>query len=174
MKKTLAIVTLILFAFNAGGYLFVFKFKQYQLRKEIKNQIKEGVSDKDLTLITLDSETIPYLEWKNKHEFLYQGQMYDVVRKGNDKNGNILLYCISDAQETLLFAGLNNLVNQQSPAKENEKSAFNQLFKLIARIHVLPEYKMSFFQEKDKICSVYRFFYKEPALDIKSPPPKFG
>lgn len=171
LKKTLAILTLFLFAFNAGGYLFVFKIKQYQLKKEIKQQIKAGISEEVLTLITLDSETSSTIVWKDEHEFILKGQMYDVVRKGTDNKGNALLYCITDTQETLLFAELNNLANKKQ--SEKTKSAYKQIVNLIALETVLPDYKLTCCQEKREIRPRYRYIYSEPSLEIQIPPPKF-
>lgn len=170
MKKTLAILTLILFAFNAGGYLFVFKIKQYQIKKEIKQQIKAGISDENLTVIKLTSETRTQMEWKDKHEFIYKGQMYDVVREAKDIQGNTLLYCITDTQETLLFAELNNLANKKQ--SENQEKACKHLFNLIAPLNALADYKLAIYRDNSEIKPIYRFIYKEPSLEIQIPPPK--
>ncbi|MBN1651258.1 MAG: hypothetical protein JW857_08015 [Bacteroidales bacterium] len=170
MKKTLAILTLILFAFNAGGYLIVFKIKQYQYKTEIKQQIKGGISDENLTVIALNSETRAQIRWKDKHEFIYKGQMYDVVRRVEDKNGNTFLYCITDYQETLLFADLNNLANKKQ--SENQENAFKNLVKLIAPLDVLADFKRSIHLNKSDLKPKYRFVYNEPSLEIQIPPPK--
>ena len=172
MRKTIAIFLLLLFAFNTGGFLFVFKIQQIRIRKEVKHQIKIGVPDADLTVIVVSEEIKNEIDWKNEGEFSFRGVMYDIVRKSSNKNGNLQLYCITDTQETLLFADLNKQVNKQMETRKKDKNTVNNLFKLLTIIQVMPEYKYSECLIEIKKSDLQTAFYLSPSLDILIPPPK--
>lgn len=94
------------------GVFMLFKAKQSQIRQDVKMQIKAGVPESELTVFTFDSEKIASLRWVDDHEFVYRGQMYDVVKKA--KSGDKTTYfCLADHEETKLFTNLNKLVGNE-------------------------------------------------------------
>lgn len=84
-------------------------------------QIKAGVPKSKLTVLTFDNDALKELKWIKDHEFVYKGQMYDVVETSETSDG-IIYYCLADHQETKLFADLNNLVGNEL-AKDKTHSA---------------------------------------------------
>ncbi len=172
MKKTLTIFLLLIFAYNAGGYLLIFKIQQSRIRKEIKQQLKTGVSDVDLKLIILNDQTENQIEWKDENEFSLHGILYDIVKRTKDENGVSMFYCITDDQETALFAGLNDQVNKNTDARKNEKNALTNFFKLQSTLSSIPEYKANLSALEQKNYALISYFYSAPAIDILSPPPK--
>lgn len=109
--------------FIAGQNLdfLVFKYRQNTIRKEIKKQIKEGVSESELIefdaiqIYTSDAQWI-----KPGKEFRLNGSMFDVVRK-EFKNGKLVFQCINDTQETKLFADLDELVKKRMNGDTDEE-----------------------------------------------------
>lgn len=82
------------------------------IRKEIKNQIKKGISEDKLCIFKMCNADYTKLKWYEKDkEFSILKKMYDIVRSIK-RNDSITLYCINDKQEEILFAGLNQMVNK--------------------------------------------------------------
>ena len=117
MKRFIAIFLLIFFVFSQYGHFALFKLAQVDIRNEIKNEIKAGISDQKLLLIRLavgntSGETTDF-KWKGKNELWYKGGLFDVVKR-HFQNDTLFLYCLNDKQEELLFANLGNLINCSS------------------------------------------------------------
>lgn len=139
MKKILAIFIVVLLLFNSMGYYIVFKATQYAIKKEIKNIIKQGVPDKDFSLIKVaaaDFQKRAALEWLDKKEFRYQGQMFDVVRY-NTCNDTTYYYCINDKQEEKLFSNLDKLIEHHSKKTDATRSKARGIYKNIIRHYVV-------------------------------------
>jgi hypothetical protein len=159
------------------GYFIVFKCLQFNVRSEIKSVIKEGMALKDLSLIKIHiSKYSPdenLLSWKEENEFLYKGNMYDVVRQEAHYD-TIYYYCINDLKENELFSGLDKQVNDQM--NNHAKSGnYHKIFKFdkdnnFLKQHLrlnISDFKLSkeFYSSEVKYLSVYP--------DKDSPPPKF-
>ena len=112
------------------SHFIYFKVQQYSIKKEIKQRLKKGVSKDELFTFTFSEyeiENSKELEFIEKHEFRYKGKMYDIVYQERQDN-QLVFHCVSDEQETILFAQLDKLVEEQS--KNNQKKN-QQLFKLL-------------------------------------------
>lgn len=87
-----------------------FHYKQQQIRKSIKRQIKAGVPEEELVLLriptAMESGVHPDFQRIHAREFRYRGMMYDIIRqeKGQDTT---LYWCILDVKESGLFAMLD-------------------------------------------------------------------
>ena len=121
------------------GYYIVFKATQFAIKKEIKNIIKHGVPDKNLSLIKVsvdDAKKQAEMEWLEDHEFRYQGQMYDVVRSYTS-NDTSYFYCINDKQEEHLFSALDKHIGQHSKKTDANSSKALNIYKNIIRDFVI-------------------------------------
>ncbi|MFD2244619.1 hypothetical protein [Pontibacter ruber] len=173
MKRILAICLLFVFTFNSVGYYFVFIVLQQQIRSEIKNQIKQRIPADELHVIAVSINEQGKLDWKREgKEFLYKGSMYDVV-KTETKDDTVFYYCITDVEETQLFAMLDQLVKEHlahskkhNSAKKLLKSFYKKFYdnKYVVRITV-PVVNYSFLPPVDESL-------QSLALDIASPPPR--
>lgn len=93
---------------------FVFKQMQFKIRKEIKNQIKNGVPEEDRLIFyddELNADAIN-LTWIHDREFRYHGEMYDILEKKIIK-GRLVYFCIHDVKESGLFSKLQEMVNKE-------------------------------------------------------------
>lgn len=181
MKKIAAIILLFVFAFNLGGFFLVFKIKQYYVRQEIKHRIKQGVPDDELILITVTPAIQHKLEWEfeweDEKEFRYEGMMYDVVKTEVIDETTIAYYCISDEQETTLFANLDEQVkkNRDINNDNTENDSLEDMFKLLSDIYAQPQKdNTTFIQPNATTTFEYVSHYSSHSLDIASPPPKMG
>jgi len=175
MKKLLAICIVVLLLFNSMGYYIVFKATQYAIKKEVKSLIKQGVPDKDLSLIKVavdDVQKQAELKWLDKKEFRYRGQMFDIVRYYT-RNDTTYYYCINDKQEAKLFSHLDKQIEHHSKKSDATRSKVHNIYKNLIR-HYTVNSKLS-------ICPVSRSLFfstaqvKIPAWfskDIPTPPPE--
>lgn len=118
MRKLLASFLLVIVLWQLLGFAGYFEFSRYQIRKEIKTLLKNGVDKKDLIFFSFTSTEYASLKWVKKNEFVFGDHFYDVVREDKGK-GNYILQCISDDMETVLFAKLDQTVSMNQSQKNN-------------------------------------------------------
>lgn len=124
-----------LLAFDFAGVLVLFKVQQLVVRREIKRQIKRGLRDDELHVITVSSENQHELTWKEENEFEYHGRMYEVVRKQTSHH-SVTYYCINDTQEEALFAGLDELVRRKTDHQNPASGIFKKITELLANTNL--------------------------------------
>lgn len=114
------------------GYLAVFDLQRYQIRKDIKHRIKNGVPEGELILFKMptDPEKRQDFRFVEAHEFRYKGGMYDVVRQENHGE-QIWYYCVSDEMEAQLFANLETLVADEIEGNTERKKRNKRLQNLL-------------------------------------------
>ena len=75
MKKAAAIFLLGIFLFNTAGYFIAFKSVQYQIKKEIKAEIKKNINSDELTVIIISKKQINKIDWLEEgKEMNYNGK----------------------------------------------------------------------------------------------------
>ena len=175
LKRVVSISLLLIFLYNLSGYYLTFEVNRQQVRKEIKNKIKNSAPDSDLVTIRILASDQNSLFWTKKgREFRYKGDMYDVV-KCSQKEDSIVYKCIRDAKETKLFADLDKHVQQHLYDNPRRTKEMQNIFKkLVQSIFVVNE-------PKDDLLSLGSvdleyFFnkcqYQSITIDKLSPPPQ--
>jgi hypothetical protein len=163
---------LFIFIFSLEGSYIIFKIQQYQIRKEIIHQIKQGVSENDLTSIVVTPETALQLNWEDNKEFSYKGNMYDVVSVEIVDANTKIYHCISDVQETKLIALYNKRLRKNEKNKNNRTNPV-KLFQFLLKINELPQKdELAFLQISKKNNFSYNNDYTSLSLETSSPPPK--
>lgn len=115
-----------LILFQLTGTFLMFKLKQTGIRQEIKAQIKAGVPESQRVLLHFPLEQnltdIDGLIWVHDHEFIFEGQLYDIVEQ-SVKGSEIVFSCIPDHQEQALFKNLSKRVaNAMTKGKPHTRS----------------------------------------------------
>lgn len=174
MKRILSIVLLILFAFNNGAFLLLFKIQQFQIKKEIKKEIKENLSLHELTKITIAPNNINQIFWEHENEFRYRGIMYDVVKKEVIDSCSTNFYCITDTQETTLFKKLDILVNRCMDTKKCGTKSLQIFLKFISNLYPFSHSKLIFNTTSFIFLTDLVFFYTQPWEDTSNPPPQLS
>ena len=177
MRILLAISLLLLLLFQTASYLLVFKIQQYQIRKEIKQQIKAGVPEDELVLlkIPLSLESSAHNDQFQRihdREFRYQGEMYDIVRQ--EQHGDTTwYYCLWDEKESELFAQLDEQVAQQMNQNPAQKKQHEQLDRLLHALYLTDSkyYLFSKFINNNHNKSYYTFVLKNWSESPPTPPP---
>ena len=166
---------LLVFIFDMTGYLMVFKFHQSHIRKQIKQQIKNGISEDELQLFSISHKEYNQLEWVREDiEFRIGANMFDIVR--NERTADsVYLQCVNDKEEELLFAQLDEMIRkkmeQESSASQNPSRQWGKLYKLFSC--VIPQNKSQCSCEEfvPDLFNETSFLYLSPYLEISSPPP---
>ncbi|MDC8001151.1 hypothetical protein POV26_08885 [Aequorivita todarodis] len=172
MKNATVFFLLFVFTFNLGGSFIILKIQQHQIRREIIHQIKQGISEKELTSITVSSENENELLWKDREEFSYRGTMYDVVRMEILNENTKVYHCISDDQETNLIAKYNKELQKKQKNKNNRTNA-TKTVKFLQKISPFPQKEdLAFSNKVIRPNYVYHENYASLSLEISSPPPK--
>jgi hypothetical protein len=97
----------------------------------MKRKIKAGLSDHELTYFTFSITDFNNLDWLNHKEFRHNNTMYDVVKKIETENDSVKIACINDAQESTLFANLNEYIDNFSDIQKDGKPSTKILLKLL-------------------------------------------
>jgi hypothetical protein len=164
---------LILLFHHAGGNM-LFQIQRAKIRKEIKQQIKQGVPENELITLrfALTDSTYQHLVWHKKNEFAYQGNMYDVVKRHSSKD-SVVFQCVDDKQERILFARLDTLVRwklQHGPARDQQQLIpffLSHFYLMQEDIELNP-----FTQSHRLTYSPYTFCLKTWAHLPEAPPPR--
>jgi len=173
LKRTIAIVFVILYAYNIAGYLAVFKAMQYHVHTDIKRQIKEAVPQEDLVLITIPKGEERALHWIKEHEFRYMGDLFDIVRYRSQCD-TTYYYCINDAQEELLFENLDAHIRTQMNADGTAQKAAD-MFKNITKDYFLQSLTFSLFPPAGIILiTTPHLFFASFTPDVQTPPPRIA
>lgn len=176
MRVLLSISLLLLLLFQTASHLFVFKIQQYQIRKEIKRQIKAGVPEEELILLKIPHslEISPNNKFKRieEHEFRYLGEMYDVVKQ--EQHGDTTwYYCLWDEKESELFAQLDEQVAQHMHQNQEQKKQHEWLDRLLGTLYLTEHQHYLFlnFINKAPGTGYYSFIIKNWLEVPPTPPP---
>lgn len=175
LKKVTTFILLSTFLFNIAGYFITFKVLQYQVRKEIKREIKHQLSPSELTTIRINKANPEQISWEDEgKEFYYKGALYDIVNS-TETGDSICYYCINDVQEELLFENLDEHINRYVTTDEFSK---NRSSKKLAN----PSIKLYFTHSVSLACEHYfssitytskPCLYTSAVIEMNSPPPEF-
>ncbi len=156
---------------QAAGYLFVFEIQKHEIRREIKQQIKAGVPETELVLLKI-LERKPDLTFQHvdKHEFRYDGKMYDVVRQ--ESHGDTTwYYCLADEKETQLFAHLEELVKRDMRQNSERQQRIERLLSLFGQLFFSPHDEASLVDAREEMASSHYCFGLKIWIDPPPTPP---
>jgi len=166
MRKYISFTLLLALLYSTGGYYFLFSTKQHYLQREVRKLIRDGLTEKDLTLIVVKPGKDSEITWlKRGREFLYHNNLYDVVKlKIHDRK--IYYYCINDKKEKKLVSDFNR--NQAS-----RKGAEKKLKRVMGSNYCTPKIiQITNLHTTDFKFPAFDFHYKSGILKIPSPPPR--
>jgi len=161
--------------FNMAGIFIVFKVEQAYVRREIKHQIKSGIPENVLHSFVYSKKEYEQLDWVRKDiEFRLNNEMFDIVRS-EIKDDTVLLYCVNDKEETILFAQLDEMIKnkteQESNSSQNSSGKLIKFFKLFNCILPQIENKCISEEAAQNRYSELIFHYLSPFINVSSPPP---
>ncbi|MCF6185235.1 MAG: hypothetical protein L3J56_11575 [Bacteroidales bacterium] len=168
MKKYISFILLIIIVFVSNESYLYFKYLQHNIHQEIKQEIRKGLDEKDLTLIIVSSGNEKEIIWTKKNkEFKYKGLMYDIV-KTKIKNKKNYYYCINDIKE-------KQLITSFSKNNRRRKRTLLKIKKVLNNKYFFEKYSFKTTISKSDIYFCERQqFYNSQTLEVISPPPKFN
>ncbi|MCB0795822.1 MAG: hypothetical protein KDB88_13900 [Flavobacteriales bacterium] len=172
MKGILATLLLLALGFNLVGYHVLVKVQQMQLRKEVKQRIKIGLSEEELTTIVIATGEEGRLDWKNDHEFIYEGELFDLVRSETIADGTVIHHALPDHQEhDLITRYLANLKKDKN--SKNRRGTPLRYQKVLLRLPPSTLRHAAVVLEEGTTDPVFReALYRSVVLDVTSPPPR--
>ena len=111
MKRVFSSFLALIFIWQIVGFVSYFEISHFKLKKEIKTLLKKGVPKEQLVVFEFYDFEIANLIWLKKNEFDLNGDLFDVVRSSELDSGKTRFECISDTQEKVLFASLNQNIS---------------------------------------------------------------
>lgn len=173
MRKLAAIILLFALCFNGTGYYMVHLFLQKKIRKEIKYRIKQNVPREELVIIRYSDENADQFQWIHPKEFRYKETMYDVVSSEQAPDGSTLYECITDYQESKLFANLNKWVNDKMNSNPATSKTSNLFSSFIGGLFPPPVNDELPVLNAENIRWINKTFsYFPPQITKSTPPPK--
>jgi len=142
-----------------------FKYLQKNIHNEIKQEIRKGLNEKELSLIIVSVNNDRDIFWiKKGKEFRYKGAMYDIVKtkiKGRKK----YYYCINDLKEKQLITSL---------LKNNRRNkTIVKLMKSLSHDYLPENYSLQAAVYSTDFCFTQSTqFYSTRIIDVASPPPR--
>ena len=137
--------------------------------------LNKNIPDNELEKIVISNNKISSsfdFKYTEENEFVYNGNFYNIVHKQND-GYNTTFYCISDTNEDKLFEGLNEHIKQNNDPNLPVRNKSIQIIKNIIK-EALPDNSVAINDNQKKFNThfSYKYFQKEPFINIHSPPPK--
>jgi hypothetical protein len=153
------------FLFNIVGYYLWFSYAKNNIQKEIRQEIRKGLAEKDLTVISVPLDDESGIRWlKAGKEFTYHGEMFDVVKIKTDKDKKYF-YCINDAKEKKLLADFSN--HNEPDSKTRKLLSFFQYIYILQA-----ESFFNILETSNHDYCINSFAIVSTIKEVTSPPPK--
>ncbi len=106
----------ILFLFLPSlGVSLISTYQIKQVRSEMKTKLKKGAPKELIQQISLSKKELAELIWiRPTKEFRLNGKLYDVIEQVKNKKRGVIITCISDTNEDILFVHLDDVVNKEA------------------------------------------------------------
>jgi len=172
LKNALIIIILGVFAFNFGGHHLIYKIEEHLLWESFEKKMKAGIDPSELTILTFSPLEHAKLHWEKKHEFEYQGSMYDVVSSEKLSDGTILYRVLPDEKEKSLKLAFQEKFRKQQKQKDHRHNDI-KFFKITVKLPTASEMNQPITIEDRQVDNFnYKSSYNSIIQDIASPPPK--
>jgi hypothetical protein len=173
LKKSISIAILSLFIYNSFGFLAVHPFLSMYYKNLGMQKIEKSAKQELIEFFIFDKKDIAEnkidFKWIHSREFIYNGEMYDIVKK-EENDIQLFLYCINDIKEKKLEEEFAKKV-QNNSTNSKHRQVSNHLNILLSEpvqtnsISVEPICEFNFY-------NLLTDCYKSINLDIPSPPPR--
>lgn len=171
MKKLIAYI-LLTGIILPGLLIFSFLNVEKQNLKE-KNRGKSytDISNKEMIIVQFSlHEVNKCIEWENDHEFEWNGNMYDVVRK-EVKLDSIFYWCHLDKEETIINECLDELNRFLAGAESNTEEKQQILNKLFKKLYCADANEWTVYTELEIVSRFISHLTPLNKSEIKVPTP---
>ena len=145
---------------------------KHEIKTEMKNRILNDIPVNELSVFVFNKTEYANLDWKDRKEFRYKGNMYDIVKVDFNSDTDIRTYCLKDENETSLFALHEKQVQNNSSETTNGKST-HKLIKIIPNYFFQTFTNNFFIPERTVLLSLRnKTIFISFVGEVPSPPPK--
>jgi hypothetical protein len=148
------------------------KLERADIQEEALAKMQALSDETELTQIRIHRTETQQLRWKDRHEFLYQGEMYDVVRK--ETRGDYTVYfCFRDSKETQLERRAENFWKQVYGSDDEGAQGEVQLIYLWHHL-AMPSSFAYFIPKEVRTPSFFIYSHAQFRVDLRIdvPPPR--
>ena len=170
LKPFFAYSLVFLLLLSSLGFYPLFIILKKSVQKEVALKIETG-KIKEITELRFDKDDVFLKSIKDKNEFRFNGEMYDVIQKSQDCKGNIIIFCYKDTEENKLYSQLAKHVGSSS---ENHSLNSNSLLlKYLQIVYPLEAARNKIIlSEKKVFFPKHSTSYKNRFREIFCPPPE--
>lgn len=177
VKKWVCSILLLAFGWSILGNFLSMELQLSSARKEIKHKLKNGVPDSERVVFTFtDNYCTTKLVWTKPNEFRLGNRFYDVIESQSIADGKRRMECISDIQESKLFAELNTLLGKELSQDQDKSQPIKLIERTIFSPYLLP---LNSHQIPIEVDTFQRLFggihfdkFSEKHVSLSAPPPK--
>ncbi len=175
MTRVFAILLLIVLLIPLAGGHLLFKLRQWQIKEQIEERMKQGIPQEDLVLVQIpkawEENGHPGFQWIEENEFRYNKQMYDIV-ESEERGDTTYYYCIQDDRETALYKELAKRTKSKMNHDPTSQQQREHLTKLLTHLYFAAKPLQPSFQPiSSEAQSKYNFICKTWQEAPPSPPP---
>lgn len=143
-----------------------------QIREEVQMELRHLSSEATLVQIKIHKKDKNSLQWKDRREFMYHSEMYDVVRK--EKRGEFTIYyCYKDHRETVLEAKWRSIQKKLYGSDKKSPQGEIQLVYLLDHLNMPQTFSYVLtIEEPSATQFTHLVEHHSVYLDADSPPPR--
>jgi len=173
MRKSLSIITLLCFIIPAiSVYTFLLAEKENIKKINREKLFSENNFNNWIKIELTEEEAHHLIEWENDHEFEYNQNMYDVVKR--EQSGNHLIYwCYQDVEESLINEQLGELFSYLSGGHSTRPETRHLLEKVFKKLYCSTRGEETLFISSTLISKTpsQPGFCSESSTEVPTPPP---
>lgn len=149
----------------------ILKYRQANIRKDIKRAIKEGVPEDQLVdfVFHTKEESWINLDWtKPEKEFRFNNQMYDIIETRKSKD-TIYFKCIHDVKESGLFQQIDLMTENRSD--KNKSVVLYWSKQVYSAKNGIPKPEIIFDNSSEIEHSLFQKSFFHTFMECPTPPP---
>jgi hypothetical protein len=171
LLKNITSFSLLLLVISHGVIQFgMFELFRADYRAEAARLIGAGVPGHNRIVFSFNKEEFSRVEWKDDEEFRFEGKLFDVIQK-EVKGDSVLLYCLYDEDDTILYSVLDSLIEDDKDVPE-ETDGFGIS---LSQFYFCEDFNLNIDSPgcDDKIFISCEMNPLAGELQITTPPPRF-
>lgn len=175
MKKIFSILLILLIAFNAGGYFFIYNQLENHFKEIAFNKINDYIPLDQLEKINIVKKSINYelkdeFERIDDKELIFYGKLYDIYFEEKNQD-TLIFYCVNDVYEDIIHRAFAEYINEKDGNKNYK--AISNIIKTLIIIGLEPIQDLTtLLPYKNEITFIKNLKFSDTKLDIPVPPPR--
>jgi hypothetical protein len=174
VQSFIAFIVIISMIIPFSGSMMMLHYEKGRAKRHMMEMIAKREAG-DIISLTFTNDEYASLKWEHDHEFVYNGDMYDLVEQ--ELHGDsIILHCIHDKKETSINKSIVKFIAgffHANPLHDQQLMAFTDFAKQLAPIVNFKPHIMTAFNTLLNVHEIRKsllFFPADPII----PPPKYS